>query len=112
MFVSALLQMARENLVTAAEGADLIEIAREFTSECDVVVVTNAEGDLKGVVTKTDIVRQISVCEGATCMCLASAAMTRHVVLCRSDDLLHELAELMKKRHLKNIPVVLPIMEP
>ncbi len=32
--------------------------------------------------------------------------MTRDVALCRGSDRLEDVSELMKQRHLKNIPVV------
>lgn len=106
MFVEGMLETARENLVTINDDAKLIEAAKLLTSGTDLVVVCDGEGALQGVVTKTDVVRQISVCQGATCMCPASTVMTRDVALCRGVDLLQEVSKLMKERHLKNIPVV------
>ncbi len=70
------------------------------------MIVCDGEGAVRGVVTKTDIVRQISVCQRATCVCPASTVMTRDVATCRAADPLHEVSALMKQRHLKNIPVV------
>ncbi|MCP8892312.1 CBS domain-containing protein [Sphingomonas faeni] len=106
MFVEGMLEVAREKLATIAEDARLIEAAKLLSSGPDLVVVCDSEGALRGVVTKTDIVRQISVCQGATCMCPASTVMTRDVALCRGTDLLQDVSKLMKARHLKNIPVV------
>ncbi len=106
MFVEGMLEVAREKLVTVADGARLIEAAGLLSSGTDIVIVCDSEGVLQGVVTKTDVVRQISVCQGATCMCSVSTVMTRDVALCRGADLLQDVAKLMKERHLKNIPVV------
>lgn len=106
MFVEGMLEAAREKLVTIADDAKLIEAAKLLTSGTDLVIVCNSEGALQGVVTKTDVVRQISVCDGATCMCPVSTIMTRNVALCRAADLLQDVSKLMKERHLKNIPVV------
>ncbi len=106
MFVEGMLEAARENFVTIADDAKLIEAAKLLTSGTDLVIVCDGEGTLQGVVTKTDVVRQISVCQGATCMCPASTVMTRDVALCRGTDLLQDVSKLMKERHLKNIPVV------
>lgn len=106
MFVEGMFETAREKLVTITGDAKLIEAAKLLTSGTDLVIVCDGEGALQGVVTKTDVVRQISVCEGATCMCPASTVMTRDVVLCRGRDLLQDVSKLMKERHLKNIPVV------
>lgn len=106
MFVEGMLEVAREKLATIADDDKLIEAAKLLTSGTDFVIVCDADGVLQGVVTKTDVVRQISVCQGATCMCPASTVMTRDVVLCRGTDRLQDVSALMKGRHLKNIPVV------
>lgn len=106
MYVQELSRAARERLVTIAEDSKLIEAAKLLTSGTDIVVVCDGEGALQGVVTKTDVVKQISVCQGATCMCPVSTMMTRDVALCRERDLLQDVSVLMNERHLKNIPVV------
>lgn len=106
MFVEDMLEAARERLVTIADDAKLIEAAKLLTSETDLVIVRDGVGILQGVVTKTDVVRQISGCQGATCLCPVSTVMTRDVVLCQGSDHLQDVSERMKARHLKNIPVV------
>lgn len=106
MYVQGLLEQAREKLVTIADGAPLIEAAKLLTSGIDLVLVCTPAGLLAGVVTKTDIVEQISRCQGAGCIIAASSVMTRDVVLCRPGDTLQEVAARMKARSLKNIPVV------
>lgn len=106
MFVKDMLEAARERLVTIPDDARLIEAAKLLTSGTDLVVVHDGAGVLQGVVTKTDVVRQMSVCQGATCLCPVSTVMTRDVVLCRGSDRLQDVSERMKARHLKNIPVV------
>lgn len=106
MFVKDMLTAGRELLVTIADDAKLIEAAKLLTSGTDLVVVLDSAGILQGVVTKTDVVRQMSVCQGATCLCPVSTVMIRDVVLCRGADRLQDVSERMKARHLKNIPVV------
>ncbi len=106
MLIGAMLQAARERLVTIVDDARLVEAAKLLSSGTDLVIVCDSDGILQGVVTKTDVVKQISVCQGATCMCPISSVMTRDVVLCRGSDRLEDVSESMKQRHLKNIPVV------
>jgi len=106
MFVEGMLEVAREKLVTITDDARLIEATKLLSSGTDLVIVCDSAGAIQGVVTKTDVVRQISVCQGATCMCPVSTVMTRDVALCREADLLQDVSKLMKERHLKNIPVV------
>ncbi len=106
MFVETILEAAREKLVTIADDAPLIEAAKLLTTGTDVVLVCDLEGVLQGVVTKTDVVRQISTCQGATCICPVSTVMSRDIVLCRATDRLSDVAAQMKQRHLKNLPAV------
>ena len=61
MFVEEMVPAARERLVTIREDAPLIEAAGLLSAGTDIVLVCDDEGRLAGVVTKTDVVRQISI---------------------------------------------------
>lgn len=107
MIVEAMLPAARERLIILGDDAPLIDAARLLRDlEADLVVVRSSDGLLAGVITKTDVVRQISQCQGASCMAAASATMTKPVVYCRPTDLLSDIWSVMKERHLKNIPIL------
>jgi CBS domain-containing protein len=106
MFVGAIMRTAREHLVTVAEDAPLIEAARVLRNGSDLAVVCRADGTVSGVVTKTDIVNQISHCQGASCTCALSSVMSRDVLQCRAGDSLLELWSEMKARGVKNVPLV------
>jgi predicted transcriptional regulator len=106
MFVSALLQTASKDLVTIADGALLIEAAKMLHAGTDLLVVCGADGKVVGVVSKTDVVAQISQCLGAGCTCPVSSVMTRDVLMCRADDALSAVWTAMKTRGLKNVPLV------
>ncbi|MGX4805471.1 CBS domain-containing protein [Bradyrhizobium guangdongense] len=107
MIVEAMLPAARERLIILGDDAPLIDAARLLRDlEADLVVVRSSDGLLAGVITKTDVVRQISQCQGASCMAAASATMTKPVVCCRPTDLLSDIWSVMKERHLKNIPIL------
>lgn len=106
MLIEGLLQAPRERLVTVPDDAKLIEVAKLLSSGTDLVIVCDGDGILRGVVTKTDVVKQISACQGATCMRPVETVMTRDVALCRGSHRLEDVSELMKQRHMKIIPVV------
>lgn len=106
MFVEELLPKARERLVTVADDVPLIQAAKLLQAGTDLVIVCDSAGLLAGVITKTDIVAQISHCQKASCITAAALVMTRDVVLCKSRDLLHDVWTRMKARGLKNVPVV------
>ena len=106
MLVRRLLPQARERHVTIGIDAPLLEAARLLHgTRTELVVVCDPAERLAGVVTKTDVVRQIGRCLGASCTAPASAVMTRDVALCRPDDWLNDVWSLMKERGLKNIPI-------
>lgn len=106
MFVERLLPTAREKLVTIADDAPLMEAANLLHKGTDLVIVCDSTGLVAGVITKTDVVGQMSRCQGTSCTMAASLTMTRDVVICRPDELLQEVWKRMKERKLKNIPVV------
>jgi CBS domain-containing protein len=106
MLVERLLPAARDKLVTIADGAPLIEAAKLLRSGTDLVLVCSPAGILAGVISKTDVVEQVSQWQGAACIAAASSAMTRDVVLCHPQDALRDVSAIMKSRGLKNIPVV------
>lgn len=106
MLVERLLPATRERLVTIAGYAPLIEAARFLRAGTDLVVVCDSAGFLAGVITKTDVVSQISECQGSSCTAAASSVMTRDVVLCRPGDWLQDVWSRMKERGLKNVPVM------
>lgn len=59
-----------------------------------------------GVVTKTDLVAQMSRCGAAACMARIDTIMTRDVVSCRGDELLHDVWSVIEARDLLRIPVL------
>ena len=68
MLVEKLLPAARKKLVTIADDTPLIQAAKLLRAGTDLVVVCGSADFLSGVITKTDVVRQISNCKGATCI--------------------------------------------
>jgi len=107
MFVEGMLPAASKRLITIGVDAPLIDAAKLLREHhTDLVVVCSCDELLAGVITKTDLVRQMSQCQGSGCATAASTVMTRTVILCHPDDLLHDIWSIMKERGLKNIPVV------
>lgn len=105
MLVDRVLPLASRRLVTVGDDAPLLEAARLLGGSSDLVVVCGPDGLLKGVITKTDIVRQIGQCQGSTCQIAVSSVMTQDVTICRQTDWLHDVWSIMKEQRLKNIPV-------
>jgi CBS domain-containing protein len=93
--------------VTVRDNAPLTEAAKFLDgNHINLVVVCNEHGAMAGVVTRTDIVRQMSVCMGCGCTAPAAAVMTKDVISCHPGDLLHDVWSLMKERKLLHVPIV------
>lgn len=106
MLVRRLAGRARERLVILPYGAPLIEAAKLLRLGKDIVVVCDDGGTIAGVITKTDVVGQLSHCRGSSCVTPASDVMAREIVTCSPDDGLSDVWTTMKRRRLKNIPII------
>lgn len=105
MFVKNMLSAAIKRLVSVGDDMPLIDAAKPLSDfNIDLVVVCSADGRLAGIITKTDVVRQI--CQGAGYTTAASDVMMRNVILCHPNDPLRDVWTVMKERSVKNIPVI------
>ena len=103
--VDRILPAGRKRLITIRDEATLMDAAKLLREpDVDLVVVCNADERMVGVISKTDVVRQMS--QGRESEHAASAVMTRTVVSFRPDDLLHDVWTTMKHRRLKNVPIL------
>lgn len=108
MFVERILPVARERLVTIRDDALLTNAARLLEGRhINLVVACDNGAAMVGVVTKTDIVRQMSHCQGSGCTAaVVATVMTKDVTYCRPGDLLHDVWTIMKERSLLHVPIV------
>lgn len=107
MFIERILPAARERLVTIADDALLIEAAGRLKDRrTGLVVVCNRNGAMVGVVSRTDIVREISHCRGSSCLTAVATTMTKTVVYCRPGMLLRDVWSMMKEHEFQHIPLV------
>ena len=113
LVVERILPAARDRLATIPDSALLMDAARLLQGpSSNVVVVCDDSGRMEGVITRTDIVRRISLCAGASCTMPASTVMTQDVTFCRPGDRLHDVWSVIKQSGLKNVPVVDQDMKP
>jgi CBS domain-containing protein len=109
IFVEKIVPVARERLVTVRDDALLAEAGRFLDGRhVNLVVVCDKGGAMVGIITRTDVVRQISLFLGQGCGCTVpvAMAMTRDVTYCCPDDLLQDVWSIMKERKLLRIPIV------
>ena len=107
MRVDRILTAGRKRLITIRDEAPLMDAAKFLREpDADLVVVCNDNERMVGVISKTDVVRQISQWRESEFAAAASTVMTRTVVSFRPDDLLQDVWTTMKHRRLKNVPIL------
>lgn len=105
--VEKIIPVARERLVTIRNDAPLTEAAKYLDGRhINLVVVCDKNGAMAGIITRSDIVRQMSLCMGCSCTAAAATVMTKDVVSCRPDDRLQDVWSTMKERKLLHVPIV------
>ena len=111
--VRTVLDVARKRLLTIPTAAPLVEAVRLLSEgHTNLVVVCGPEGRMRGVVTKSDVVRQISHCQGCSCTTMIADVMSKDLIVCRPEDRLHDAWSTMKKHGLKQLPVANDAAEP
>ena len=105
--VDRILPTGRKRLLTVRDVAPLMDAAKLLREpDADLVVVCNADERTVGVISKTDVVRQMSQWRESEFSAPASTVMTRTVVSFRPDDSLQDVWTTMKHRSLKNVPIL------
>lgn len=105
--VKKILPVAQKRLVTITDDAPLTEAAKFLDGgHINLVVICNERGAMVGIVTRTDIVRQMSLCQGCGCNAIVGTVMTRDVISCRSDEQLQDVWSLMREKGLLHVPIV------
>jgi CBS domain-containing protein len=107
MRVESILPIAQQRMMTIHAHATLVHAAG-LLSDTDraLLVVCDNKGVMVGVITKTDVVRQVAQRLGAVEDAKVSDVMTRPVTACRREDPLQEVLGVMKMRGFVHIPVV------
>jgi CBS domain-containing protein len=107
MLSEGMLPTTRDRLAAIHRDAPLKDAARLLArAEINPVVIRNPDATFAGVITKTDVVRHLSHCEGVDSTVAASTVMTSEVTCCRPDDLLGDVWSIMRQHHLKHVPVI------
>jgi CBS domain-containing protein len=108
MLVENVLPIAAQRLITIQAGSFLTDAAVLLSRDAHIslVVVCDPNGVMVGVITKTDIVRQVANIQGRPCTIATSVVMTRDVTWCRPDDTLHDVLANMKKHGFVHVPIL------
>ena len=106
-FVREIVDVARKRLVIIRDDAQLIEAAKYLDGRhINLVVICDKAGTMVGIITRTDIVRMMAVCQGCGCTAPVATAMTKDVTCCHPSDLLRDVWTIMKDHNLLHVPIV------
>lgn len=107
MFVKAMEATTRKRCATLPSDSLLIDAARLLSQpQVNLVAIVDGSELLAGVITKTDIVRQLATCSGNSCTLPAAAVMTGEVISCHPDEWLADVWARIRDRGLKCLPVI------
>jgi CBS domain-containing protein len=107
MLVEDFISTARQRLTTIKANASLVDAAKLLSNtQISLLVVCAPDGSMSGVVTKTDVIRQVAQPQDQVLNAAVSALMTKDVVHCHPGDLLEDVWSNMKARGFVHIPVV------
>lgn len=105
--VSSIATLARSRLQTVRADRPLREVSQLLSNtHISLIVVCDQDERMIGVVSKSDVVRQIGRCAGHTCSDTVEGVMTRDVVSCCTTDGLSDVLSIMQVKGLVHIPVV------
>lgn len=111
--INRLHAVTRSRLAMVTLQTPLLEAAQHLTdTQIGLMVVCDPDGVIAGVISKSDIVRQIGHCVGSACHTLASELMTNNVISCQPTDLLPDVLALMQEHGLVHVPVLDPYQRP
>lgn len=107
LLVEHILPAARNRLVIVENDAPLLQAATLLGApHVSLVVVCDSAGRAVGVLSKADIVRQISHCDGHSCTAAAASVMTRDIIKCAPRDWLNDVWSTMKAVGVRQIPIL------
>ncbi len=107
MTVSAILAVKGVDVVTAQPHRTMAEAARTLAERrIGAVLITGADGGLKGILSERDIVRALATKGADALQDPVSMHMTTRVVTCRRTDYIADVMEEMTKGRFRHMPVV------
>lgn len=109
MLVESVLKSTRRKAVILPPEAS-IAAAAELLADRDIqiIIICANGGRILGVVTDSDILRDLARCRGTDRVCApnVAAVMSQNIVSCRPTDRVEQVLSTMKERGLRRVPVV------
>jgi signal-transduction protein with cAMP-binding, CBS, and nucleotidyltransferase domain len=107
MTVSRIIATKGRDIITTQPHRTLQEVAKTLAEKrIGAVVVTGADGTLKGIISERDIVRAIAKSGAPALDEPVSRHMTANVITCQETDLIGEVMAEMTRGRFRHVPVV------
>jgi CBS domain-containing protein len=107
MNVAAILKAKGRAVSTARPDATLLDISRKLaTKKIGAVVIIGDKGEVAGIISERDIIRNIAERGEEALATPVGEAMTRNVVTCQETTTLDDLMTTMTQGRFRHIPVV------
>lgn len=107
MLVRDYLPTASKRLIALSLDATIRDAARELAQPgIDLVVVADAAGKLKGVVTDSDVVGWVANHPNVVSDSSVQTLMSTKITTCKASQTLTDVAEMAQKKGLKHLPIV------
>jgi CBS domain-containing protein len=107
MTVSTLIAAKGHDVITSQPHRTLAEIVAILAEKrIGAIMITGADGGIKGIISERDVVRAIAQRGGAALAEAVSQHMTQKVITCEETDLITDVMEEMTKGRFRHMPVV------
>jgi CBS domain-containing protein len=107
MNISQILKAKGRAVATARPDATLSEIiSRLAQKKIGAIVIVGAAGEVVGIVSERDVIRQLGERGAAALKEPVSQAMTSSVISCQETSTLEEMMELMTQGRFRHVPVI------
>lgn len=106
MTVASILKQKPDRLISVSETASIADVAATLTREnIGAVPVLDTKGEMIGIFSERDVVRQIAREGVAVLTRSVSTMMTRNVICCAPEDTVESTMALMTARRFRHLPV-------
>lgn len=106
MTVASILKQKSDRLISVKEADSLADVAQILTREnIGAVPVLDSGGDMVGIISERDIVRQIARDGAGVLTQPVGKIMTRNVICCGPDDSVAATMAMMTARRFRHLPV-------
>ena len=106
MSVATMLEGKPKSLITAAPDDTVAKAAQLLAKHrIGAVIVCDKGGNVMGILSERDIVRDIAHDGAAILESPVSRCMTRNVTSCKREDTINSVMEIMTAKHFRHMPV-------